>query len=167
MSTTPFNRLSNSPEKLPISLEIAEYILRNPAHVFEEYEKTLKLLAEKSAQGQQYRKSEVTIFYRNKIADKKSPTFTKDIFSIGWLINQKQISSPTELVTMVEGISGLKAADLEIKSSEEVEEVSRATVQSATAQLPTTPDEDNDISGWLIEETNRSNQDDHHSDSVG
>jgi len=155
-----------SPESTPIQKDIAEYILDNPGLIFEEYQKLLTAL-EKTGK---YTARDVSIIYRREVADTKSSQFLFNQTCTTWLVNNYEgiITSPAELTSIVENLSGLKSADLSDKSSEKAEEEEKEIAAEAVEQLrdntndrvrnqlpAAKPENDiNDISDWIARNSN-------------
>jgi hypothetical protein len=150
-----------SPEKRSIRPDLAEHILREPDNIFTEYRKLLEVLSKKSRITQR----EVSIIYRREVGNVRDPEFALDQACVSWLVNnyQDSIGSPAELSTLVEGLSGITNAELSNESSAQVvEEITEDTTDQIQRQLPDLESRqatgnDNDISQWLVDETNRRN----------
>lgn len=152
LSTT--DQPATSRENPGMNQEIAEYILKNPEHAFEEYQKTLEAI---DAAPKKPSNREVSIFYRTNIGNRKSPNFLYDQTCVSWLIMNiaQTIGSPTELVTAIEALSGLKTENLVDQNPDEITAESRRVSERARAQLPGESPDDNDISDLISTQADR------------
>lgn len=149
MNTPDSHLQPRGPEKFPINpqitKEIAEHILTNPDFIFSEYQKMLQLLSTKAS----ITPREVSIIYRRELGDTKNPEFMFNQWAISWLIlnTPETLSSPVEMVNMVETLSGIDSQDIPLQTSEEVEQLTAGTSKQVKAKLLEV--DDNDISDFI------------------